>query len=651
MISPALQQFLYDLSRGAGADRTRAADTGADPLRNGEPFGEIGLVNQKDAWWGDQTGAPDDPQPGNTNGRKDVLRFADFNNGSAQGFSADSGTWSVQGGALYTSATSTTGDAVSIFHVGEQLPSYYELQATILAVKPTAGWKANSYVIFDYQSPTDFKFAGINVSLDKIQLGHRTASGWVVDVQAANVRLVADTYYNLLVAVNGLVVTVTVDNSQSFSFAYAPRMIDGVASNLNWGYVGFGSENARGKLDNVQVKVLERPFTLQTTEDFDDGNANLFTGLETGNWQIATGRYQGGAADPALSLIDLGLPKGIQASARTELTTTLNTAAAAGFVFDLYSPTDFKFVLLDAAADRVLIGHRAAHGWRVDASAARVLNAGQDYKLVISLAATSVSVNVDDQAVVGFAFNGVVVDGGFGTMTQGGSASFDQFTLKTSDSRFRDATPQMLVAGAKATTAAPSDGIITQAQLAPIVAAASERWAAALGGSVDGAVGRVVFAVGDLKGDALAQTVGNVVVIDANAAGFGWFVDATPRDDKEFPTKNGSGELRAQAGSLAAGRIDLLTVVLHELGHVLGFEHSEAGLAPDVMTESLLPGLRRLPVAGATHVNLGGSQAPAAPTSTSSSTSSTIESGQASTISSGSQTTITSGNRLQLTPQ
>jgi hypothetical protein len=90
---------------------------------------------------------------------------------------------------------------------------------------------------------------------------------------------------------------------------------------------------------------------------------------------------------------------------------------------------------------------------------------------------------------------------------------------------------------------------------------------------------------------------------------------------------------------------------MHELGHVLGFEHSEAGLAPDVMTESLLPGLRRLPVAGATHVNLGGSQAPAAPTSTSSSTSSTIESGQASTISSGSQTTITSGNRLQLTPQ
>jgi hypothetical protein len=301
-------------------------------------------------------------------------------------------------------------------------------------------------------------------------------------------------------------------------------------------------------------------------------------------------------------------------------------------------------VLLDAAADRVLIGHRSARGWSVDASAARILNAGQDYKLLISLAATSVSVTVDDQAVVGFAFNGVVVDGGFGTMTRGGNASFDQFTLKTSDSRFRDASPEMLRAGAKATAAAPSDGVITQAQLAPIVAAATERWSAALGGSVAGAIGKVVFTVLDLKGDALAQTVGNVVVIDADAAGFGWFVDATPKDDKEFPTKSGNGELRAQAGSLALGRIDLLTVVMHELGHVLGFEHTAAGLAPDVMTGSLLPGLRRLPVAGATHVNLGGGPAPTSTSSSSSSTTPTIDSGQTTTISSGSEAPITSSS-------
>jgi len=126
-------------------------------------------------------GAPDDPQAGNTNGKKDVLRSADFNNGSMQGFSADSGLWTIDGGALFTAATTPSGDAVTIYHVGEQLPSYYELQATINAVKPTGGWKANSYVIFDYFSPTDFKFAGIDVATNKLVMGQRTTAGWMVE--------------------------------------------------------------------------------------------------------------------------------------------------------------------------------------------------------------------------------------------------------------------------------------------------------------------------------------------------------------------------------------------------------------------------------------------------------------------------------------
>ncbi|HEU4644080.1 MAG TPA: matrixin family metalloprotease, partial [Burkholderiales bacterium] len=598
MISPALQEFLYDLSYGAGADRTRAADTGEDPARNGEPYGEIGLVNQRDNWWQDQTGAPDDPQPGNTNGPKDVLRSADFNNGSAQGFSADSGSWTVQGGALLTQATSTTGDAVAIYHVGEQLPSYYELQATISTVKPTGGWKANSYVIFDYHSPTDFKFAGINVSLDKIELGHRNASGWHVDVQAANVKLKADTNYNLLVAVNGLVVTVTVNNSQSFSYAFAPRMIDGVPSNLNWGYVGFGSENAKGKLDNIQVKVLERPFTLITHESFDDGAADLFTGAQAGDWQVLAERYFGAGADPAMSLVDLGLEKGIEASARTELSVTLSTAAAAGFVFDLYSPNDFKFVLADTAADRILIGHRARGAWTIDASASFALDAGKDHRLLISLAASTVSVMADDKAVVGHAFNAVVVDGAFGTLARGGAASFEDFTLKTSDSRFKDAAPEMLLAAQNATTQASSDAILVdQAQLEPIVAAAIERWTQALGGDISSALEGVVFVIGDLKGQALAQTVGNVVVIDADAAGLGWFIDPTPSDDKEFANKSGD-QLTATSSSAAYGRIDLLTVVMHEIGHLLGFDHDSL-VGGALMAETLETGVRQLPVDGA----------------------------------------------------
>jgi hypothetical protein len=221
-----------------------------------------------------------------------------------------------------------------------------------------------------------------------------------------------------------------------------------------------------------------------------------------------------------------------------------------------------------------------------------VLNAGQDYKLLISLAASTVSVMVDDRAVVGHAFNAVVVDGAFGAMARGGGASFNDFTLKTSDSRFREPAPEMLVAATAATTTAPADANVTQAQLDPIVAAAVERWSQALGGAdIGAALGGVVFVVGDLKGQALAQTVGNVVVIDINAAGHGWFIDPTPDDDAEFTGQSASGALKAPASSPAYGRMDLLSVVMHEIGHLLGFGHDATALG-SVTAGSLETGTR-----------------------------------------------------------
>jgi hypothetical protein len=50
-LAPGIMEYLLKLSRTDGADRTRAADAGADPLRNGEPNGELGMVIQSDFAW------------------------------------------------------------------------------------------------------------------------------------------------------------------------------------------------------------------------------------------------------------------------------------------------------------------------------------------------------------------------------------------------------------------------------------------------------------------------------------------------------------------------------------------------------------------------------------------------------------------------
>jgi hypothetical protein len=97
--------------------------------------------------------------------------------------------------------------------------------------------------------------------------------------------------------------------------------------------------------------------------------------------------------------------------------------------------------------------------------------------------------------------------------------------------------------------------------------------------------------VADLPGNLLGETTERVIRIDRDAAGYGWFVDPTPADDAEFADLLGPDALAARKGTTASQRVDLLTTVMHEMGHVLGFGHSAA---EDLMSPTLPLGQRRL---------------------------------------------------------
>ncbi|QDU11902.1 choice-of-anchor Q domain-containing protein [Gimesia aquarii] len=94
----------------------------------------------------------------------------------------------------------------------------------------------------------------------------------------------------------------------------------------------------------------------------------------------------------------------------------------------------------------------------------------------------------------------------------------------------------------------------------------------------------------DLEGNTLGRAVSGTIYIDANAAGYGWFVDATPGDNSEFQVES-QLSLIALPETDAAGHVDLWSVIMHELGHLLGYEHEDTGL----MQDTLPPGVRRLP--------------------------------------------------------
>lgn len=159
-------------------------------------------------------------------------------------------------------------------------------------------------------------------------------------------------------------------------------------------------------------------------------------------------------------------------------------------------------------------------------------------------------------------------------------------------------TPTSASANAGATGSA-----LTEAELHPVVQEAVALWTAT-GLTADQAarLASVNVRVADLADDnALGLAGSGSIVIDNDAAGQGWFIDSSPDGHGEFGHDRG-GDLLAMAGSAAAARMDLLTVVMHELGHVIGLSDLDPAYEPDsLMTGFITAGVRRLPGSEASH--------------------------------------------------
>jgi hypothetical protein len=114
---------------------------------------------------------------------------------------------------------------------------------------------------------------------------------------------------------------------------------------------------------------------------------------------------------------------------------------------------------------------------------------------------------------------------------------------------------------------------LTQEVLAPVVQLAIDTWSAApLSASQQQALIQPDIRIADLPGAKLGQTFGSTITFDLNAARWGWDLSRAPRAEDGEPDAAG------------AGRMDLVTAVMHELGHVLGYDHAESGVMQDTLS-------------------------------------------------------------------
>ncbi|WP_420967462.1 cadherin domain-containing protein [Bradyrhizobium sp. B120] len=153
--------------------------------------------------------------------------------------------------------------------------------------------------------------------------------------------------------------------------------------------------------------------------------------------------------------------------------------------------------------------------------------------------------------------------------------------------------------GVEAASPTAGETNLTQTELNSVISAAIAQWATAgATASQLATMKAVTFSVASLGGNVISAESNGHITIDAGAAGHGWFVDPTPSDNFEFAHAATATDLFADPTSAAAGHLDLLTAVAHELGHVVGLaDDTTPSHSGDLMYINLADGERRLPSA------------------------------------------------------
>ena len=266
-------------------------------------------------------------------------------------------------------------------------------------------------------------------------------------------------------------------------------------------------------------------------------------------------------------------------------------------MFDYQGPTAFKYAVLSADGKRIAIGHVLGNANVVDATYNTSLSAGTDYNLGVTLKAGLVNVSLNGSVVVSKLYNETITQGGYGLIsfkgTTSGQTSFDVVEVKTDDATY---APTAVLQVAADSAPAGLVATLTDNELASIVVVAKELWTAALGPD-DGrltALDCIKVQIGYLPPGVLGQTIGDTITVDSSAAGWGWFVDPTPPDNSEFQVLLSNSVFAANPSSPAAGHMDLLSTVVHEMGNAMGFAED---LGDDVAGMTLQAGERRVPEA------------------------------------------------------
>ncbi|WP_144994734.1 LamG domain-containing protein [Polystyrenella longa] len=373
-----------------------------------------------------------------------AIAAEDFEDGTADDFTEnDSNLWSVQnvgGNKVYQSGGAGTLElATSVIETEDELPNAFSVSADMKAVSGSGRWH-DGFIIFDYVSDSDFKYAGAFVGQNQWVIGHyegdfsnRLAQ---VDLDDVGKTIDVNTVYNLTVFIQGQTATLFVDGDEVLDAKFTGE------GTLKKGQVGVMSFNAQTQFDNICVTEADAPLFKETfqdgiADDFTPNNAALWTVEEIEGNKVYKSNSK--AKGLATSVIDLGdeLPKSFQIA--VDMTSILGPAPwHDGFIiFDYVSDTDFKYAGAFVGQNQWVIGHyqgdfseRLAQIDLDDEGKTIPRNVVQYLDLVVD--GGDVTLFVNGEEVVSAEFEENKLNGGqVGLMTFNAVTLFDNFCVLT----------------------------------------------------------------------------------------------------------------------------------------------------------------------------------------------------------------------------
>mgnify|MGYP001323570518 CR=1 FL=1 len=186
---------------------------------------------------------------------------ADFDDGAANAFTVQSGTFSISfdgpdGQYDVTAPTGGVSASIMSFQGGS---SMMQVDATAL-VLPSSGQLTgtNAYMIFDFVSADQFKWAGILPNVNQARIG-QYLSGSNTILATTSVPLSLNQEYALSLTLDGDLdqATITVDGGNALTHTFSQNILDGD--------LGLGNRKSRTVFDNVVVTAIGSNCTDEPT--------------------------------------------------------------------------------------------------------------------------------------------------------------------------------------------------------------------------------------------------------------------------------------------------------------------------------------------------------------------------------------------------